>query len=83
MKQNIEIDLKPGVDPFAVQSFLNRYRQVKCNVVTLSKVRIWFNEDRISLKRILKLVAAASNPDKRTRKANIVHIKDLEDDQAA
>lgn len=55
MNQNIEITLKNDADAFAVQKSLSRYKYLKCHVVDCHKIRIWFNSERINLKKVIKL----------------------------
>ena len=82
--QNMEIELKPNVDAFEVQKYLNGCKYVKCHVVECSKIRVWFNHSRIADKRVLKLIAAATKkPNERRGKTNIVHLKNVTDSPAA
>jgi hypothetical protein len=84
MKQNLEIELRPGVNAFEVQKYLNGCKYVKCNVVECNKIRVWFNPSRIADKRVLKLVAAATKkPNERRGKANVAHLRNITETKPA
>lgn len=76
-REFLEITLKEGTDAMKACDQLNTFINIKCNVVDLSTIRVWFNPDRIVAKKILKIVQSVCNPDKSTRKKNIEHIKQL------
>jgi hypothetical protein len=67
MKQYLEIELKNTVDPFDVQQYLSNNKTLKVYVVDNCSLRIWFNENKITSKNVVKLVLQAAN--ERTRKA--------------
>lgn len=77
MKQHLEIELDQTVDVWKLQTMLNTFKEVKCNVVTCNSIRVWFNDDKIADKKVMKLIQQFSNKDRRKRKANIIHIKEV------
>jgi hypothetical protein len=75
MRENIEIELKEGIDAFKIEQQLNTFVNIKCAVVDCSKIRVWFNPDKIAAKKILKVVAAITNQDHRKRKRNVNSVR--------
>lgn len=76
MKQQLEIQLRQDQDAFEVQAHMNQYQDVKCYVVDCLTVRVWFNDSKITDKRVLKLIADASKQkNSRGRKCNVTSIK--------
>ncbi len=61
MRQYLEVELKANVDPFDVQEYLSRYTTMKVHIVDSNSIRIWYNENRITSKQVVKYVAQAAN----------------------
>ncbi len=75
MRQNLEMTLKAD-NALEVVANLKKYRDLKAYVVTCDKVRVWFNDSRITAKKVIKLIQAAQGkPDGRRKPANVSHIK--------
>jgi hypothetical protein len=77
MKANIELQLKPEVNAFEVASKLNRYKNVKAYAITCSSIRVWYNDQRITDKKLLKLIQSTTKTDDRKRKLNVEHLKNV------
>jgi hypothetical protein len=60
MRQYLEVELKDSVDPFDVQQYLSKYTTMKVHVVDNNSVRIWYNDNRITPARVVKLVSQAT-----------------------
>lgn len=60
MKQYLEIELKDGVDPFDIQQFLSGEGCLKIHVIDGRSIRIWFNDIKITPKRVVSLVSQAA-----------------------
>jgi hypothetical protein len=74
--ESIEITLKEGTDINKVQSHLLKNQFIKkCYIVTMNTLRIYYSN--IEAKCIVKAVSAATSIDRRKRKPNIQHIKNV------
>jgi hypothetical protein len=75
MRDYIEIELIEGADAMKICDRLNTFTNIKCSVITMKTIRVWFNENKIAAKKLLKIIAAITNQDHRKRKRNVVSVK--------
>jgi hypothetical protein len=83
MKNSLEIQLKED-NAFEVQQYLQRFKAVtKVYSVTLSCIRVYYDENKIEPKKILKLIQKATKPEgKRERRKNIKSIHSVIEDES-
>jgi hypothetical protein len=73
----LDIELKKGIDPCDISERLNKYTNIQSNTIGCNRILVKHNDDGIASKKVVKLIAAISNPDKRTRKKAIISIKEV------
>jgi hypothetical protein len=80
-KKVLEITLTDRINAFDVELYLNQFQEVrKCYSVTPSCVRVYINSDKLSEKKLLKLVQQFSGTTSgRGRKKNVKSVIEITD----
>lgn len=63
MKQSVEIELPEKSEAFERQQYLKKYRGItKVYVVTNTKLRVYYDPQRMTVKRIIELSKSNKKP---------------------
>lgn len=77
-KISLELEVKPSVDVFGLSNFIASIKAVKkAYIVTGQRLRIYFDEDKLSAKKLMKIIAGYGKQQHGNRKRNVSSVREV------